>query len=81
MDIPLNTNGIPTVLGIPLGNGAVRDIALRTFKGANVRVSVLIPSGGSGAPGFDTNSIQTLQAVIKAGLIPTNPPSGPSPYE
>jgi hypothetical protein len=81
VDIVINTNGIPTVLGVPLGNGAVRDIALRTFGRAKVHVSVLTPSGGSGAPGFDTNWIQAMQAVIKAGLVPTNGPSGPSPYE
>src|SRR5437879_11113443 len=71
VDIRLNTNGIPTVLGIPLGNASVRDITLRTLGRAKVPVRVLVPSGGSGAPGWDTNSVQTLNAIIKAGLIPT----------
>ena len=81
VDIRLNTNGISTVLGIPLGNGSIRDIALRTLSRAKVPVRVLVPSGGSGAPGWDTNSVQTMNAIIKAGLIPTNKPSGPSLYE
>ena len=81
IEIRLNTNGIPTVLGFPLGNGSVRDITLRTLRWAKVRVRVLVPSGGSGAPGWDANSVQTLNAIIKAGLIPTNKPSGPSLYE
>ena len=80
-DVRLNTNGIPTVLGIPLGNGSVRDITLRTLSRAKVPVRVVVPSGGSGAPGWDTNSVQTINAIIKAGLIPTNKPSAPSPYE
>src|SRR5438270_7752993 len=53
IEIRLNTNGIPTVLGLPLGNGSVRDITLRTLRWAKVRVRVLVPSGGSGAPGWD----------------------------
>jgi hypothetical protein len=81
VDIVLNTNGIPTVLGVPLGNGQVRDITLRTFSRAKVPVRVLVPSGGSGAPGWDTNAGKALNAIIKAGLIPTNKPTGPSPYE
>ncbi len=81
VDIWLNTNGIPTVLGVPLGSGAVRDLALRTLGRAKVPVRVLVPSGGSGAPGWDTNFVQAMNAIIKAGLIPTNQPSGPSPYE
>jgi hypothetical protein len=81
VDIRLNTNGIPTVLGIPLKNGAVRDITFRTLSQAKVPVRVLVPSGGSSAPGWDTNSVQALNAITKAGLIPTNKPSGPSPYE
>jgi hypothetical protein len=81
VDICLNTNGIPTVLGMPLGNASVRDITLRTLSRAKVPVRVLVPSGGSGAPGWDTNAVQALNAIIKAGLIPTNKPSGPSPYE
>ena len=81
IDIWVNTNGIPAILGIPLGNGSVRDITLRTLSGAKVPVRVLVPSGGSSAPGWDTNSVQTLNAIIKAGLIATNKPSGPSPYE
>ena len=81
IDVWLNTNGIPTVLGIPLGNGAARDVALRTLNRAKVPVRVLVPSRGSSAPGWDTNSMQALTALVKAGLIPTNKPSGPSPYE
>ena len=81
VDIRLNTNGIPTVVGIPLGNGSVRDFTLRTLSQTKVPVRVLVPSGGSSAPGWDSNSVQTLNAIIKAGLIPTNKPSGPSPYE
>ena len=81
VDIRINTNGIPTVLGIPLGNGSVRDITLRALSCAKVRVRVLVPSGFSGLPGGDTKSVQAINAIIKAGLIPTNKPSGPSPYE
>ena len=81
VDIWLNTNGIPTILGVPLGIGAVRDLTLRTLGGAKVPVRVLVPSGGSGAPGWDTNAVQAMNAIIKAGLIPTNQPSGRSPYE
>ena len=81
VDIQLNTNGTATVLGLPLGNGPARDLTLRTLSRANVPVRVLVPSGGSLAPGWDTNSVQTINAIVKAGLIPTNKPSGPSPYE
>jgi len=81
VDIRLNKNGIPTILGIPLGNGAVRDVTLHTLGEAKVPVRFMYPSGGSVAPGWDTNSVEALHAIIKAGLIPTNPPAGPSPYE
>jgi hypothetical protein len=81
LDIRLNTNGVATVLGIPLGSGSVRDLTLRTLSKAHVPVRVLVHSGYSAAPGWDTNVIQTLSAINKAGLIPTNKPSGPSPYE
>lgn len=81
VDIRINTNGISTVLGIPLGNGPVRDIALWTLSRANVRVRVLVPSGGSAAPGWETNSFQSINAITKAGLIPTNKPPAPNPYE
>jgi len=81
VDIRLNTNGIATILGIPLGSGSVRDLTLRVLSSVKVPVRVLVPSGGSGAPGWDTNAVQTLSAITKAGLIPTNKPSGPSPYE
>ena len=81
VDIWVNTNGIATVLGIPLGNGSVRDITLRTMSRAKVPVRVLVPSGGSDAPGWDSNAVQTMKAILKAGLIPTNQPSGPGPYE
>lgn len=81
VDIHLNTNGTATVLGVPLGNGPIRDITLRTLNQAKVPVRVIVPSGGSAAPGWDTNSIQTINAIMKAGLIPTNKASGPSPYE
>lgn len=101
--IRLNTNGIPTVLGIPLGNGFVRDVTLRALSRSKVPVTVLVPSGivldyispsaskvavsfvvpsgGSSAPGFNTNFLQTMNAVINAGLLSTNKPSRPSPYE
>ncbi|MGH7971659.1 MAG: hypothetical protein ACREIC_23335, partial [Limisphaerales bacterium] len=81
VNIYLNSNGIPTLLGIPLGTGSVLDFLLRTLHRTKVPVHVLTPSGGSGLTGFDTNWIRTMNAVIKAGLIPTNGPSGPSPYE
>lgn|SRR5690349_1448612 len=81
IDIYLDTNGMPTIFKIPLGNGSVRDVTLRTLSRAKVAVRVVVPSGGSAASGWDTNSVQTLNAIIKAGLIPTNKPSGPSRYE
>jgi hypothetical protein len=81
VDIVFNTNGIPTVLGVPLRNAGVRDIVLRTLSRAKVPVRVLQPSGVGGAPGWDTNAVQAFNAIMKAGLIPTNKPSGPSPYE
>jgi hypothetical protein len=69
--IRLDTNGKPTVLGIPLGNGSVRNITLRTLIRLKVPVRVFVPSGSCGAPGWDTNLVQTMSAVVKAGLIPT----------
>jgi hypothetical protein len=81
VDIRVNTNGIATILGIPLGSGSVRDLTLRVLSGAHVPVRVIVPSGGSAAPGWDTNAVQTMSAIIKAGLVPTNKPAGPSPYE
>ena len=83
VDIYINTNGLPTILGISLGRGAVRDITLRTLRWAKVPVRVLIPSGDKPAwhASSDTNFPQTMDAIYKNGLIPTNRPSGPSPYE
>ena len=81
VDIAFNKNGIPTVLGVPLGKGAVRNVVLQTFSRAKMPVRVLVPSGGGNTPGWDRNFGQSLNAIIKAGLISTNKPSGPSPYE
>jgi hypothetical protein len=83
VDIYINTNGLPTILGISLGRGAVRDITLRILRWAKVPVRVLVPSGNKPAwhASSDTNYPQTMDAIDKAGLIPTNRPSGPSPYE
>jgi hypothetical protein len=79
--IRIDTNGQATVLGIPLGNSYGREIALRTLGQTKVPVTVLVPSGGSPTRAWDTNFAPTMSAIIKAGLIPTNKPSGPSPYE
>ena len=83
VDIYINTNGLPTIQGISLGRGAVRDITLRTLRWAKVPVRVLVPSGDKPEwhASSDTNFPQTMDAITKAGLIPTNRPSGPSPYE
>jgi len=87
VDIYINTNGLATIRGISLGKGAVRTIALRTLRWAKMPVRVLTPSQYAppgykpGGPIDETNLIQTLDAIIKSGLIATNKPSGPSPYE
>jgi hypothetical protein len=81
LNIRIDTNGLATVLGIPLGNSYGRDIALRTLGQTKVPVTVLVPSGGSSTRAWDTNFGATMNAIIKAGLIPTNKASGPSPYE
>jgi len=81
VDIRLNTNGIATVFGVSLGSGSVRDLTLRALSRGHVPVRVLVPSGGSGAPGWDTNAAQSMGAIIRAGLVPTNKPSGPRPHE
>lgn len=81
VNIYVSSNGIPALMGIPLGTGSVLGFVLRTLHRTKVPVHVLTPSGGGGQPGFDTNWIRTIDAVVKAGLVPTNGPSGPSPYE
>ena len=81
VDIRLDTNGIATVVGISLGRGPARDVALQALSKGRVPVRVLVPSGGSRAPGWDTNAIQSISAIVKAGLVPTNGPVGSSPYE
>lgn len=81
IDICLNTNGIATVFGVPLGNGSVRDLTLLSLSRGHVPVRVIVPSGGSATPGWDTNAPLTMGAIIRAGFIPTKKRSGPSPYE
>ena len=81
VDIYVNSNGIPTFLGIQLGNGFVFDLTLRTLHRCKVPVRVLTPSGRGWYPGWDTNWTKTMEVVIKALSIPTNQPSTPSPYE
>ena len=79
VDVWVNTNGIATILGVPLGQGPVRDITLRTLSRAKVPVRVCI--AGTSGVGWDTNYGQTISAITRAGLIPTNKPPVPSPYE
>jgi hypothetical protein len=79
--IRIDTNGLATVLGIPLGSSSARDITLGTLGKAHVPITVLVPSGGSGTRAWDTNFGPTWNSIVKAGLIPTNKPSGASPYE
>jgi hypothetical protein len=79
--IRIDTNGVARILGVPLGDGPGRDITLQALRQAKVPVTVLVPSGGSATRAWDTNFGPTLNAIIKAGLVPTNKPSGPSPYE
>ena len=87
VNIYINTNGMPTILGISLGRGAVRDVTFRALRWAHVPVRVMVPSPST-PPGYrsagwvnDTNFSQTITAVIRSGLVLSNIPSGPSPYE
>ena len=79
VEVWVNTNGIATILGIPLGQGPVRDITLRTLSRAKVPVRVCV--AGTSGVGWETNFGLTMSAITKAGLIPTNKPPGRSPYE
>jgi len=81
LDILIGTNGTPTLLGIPLEAGRLQDKTLRALKSGQVPVRILNSPGPNGDVGSVSNFLQTINGLAKAGLIPTNGPSGPSPYE
>lgn len=77
----VNTNGIPTLLGTPLGNGASFVFLLRTLHRTKVHVHLLYPIAHPGTDAYNTNVVHTMDAIIKGLSVPTNVVSGPSPYE
>ncbi|HTL15686.1 MAG TPA: hypothetical protein VL793_00535 [Patescibacteria group bacterium] len=78
----INSNGIPSILGVPFGNGAVRDVVFRTLGWAGLRAEVRVSSSicllNSTA---SSNVFQTINALGTAKMLPPAPAPGPSPFE
>jgi hypothetical protein len=75
VEIRINTKGLPTILGITLGTGPVRDITLGALNWANVPVRVIIPSTPIG-PASETDAFRTINAISASGadkIRPSNP--------
>lgn len=74
------TNGLPSIWGVPLGNGLGRDIAFKALGAAKAPVAVRVTLRDGGFLG--SNFWQTVTAMDNAGLTrKPAPPSGPSPFE
>jgi hypothetical protein len=83
VNVSIDTNGTPSILGIRLGNGAVRDITFRALGWAHVQVRITIRDP-SAPPAYRPDDLQgvanfygTMASAIKNGLVPTKAPSSP----
>jgi len=68
----VDTNGIPRLHGIPLAQQAVRDGVFRTMGALRSQVSFGPMSSSNATAAQMSNLIDTVNAMTRAGLFPTN---------
>jgi hypothetical protein len=77
--ISVDGSGVTRAKGIPLSNTNLRDGAFRAMAAAGLKGSfVLTPITNATQ---ESNVLQTLQSMSRAGLFDTNRPKEPNPYE
>ena len=75
----INTNGHPSVMGVPLGNRFLRQAFFHSLKRTGVRVGIQIPiSICTMSPVASSNALQVLGELSSATLLRPPPPSGQS---
>ena len=75
-----DSNGTARLLGVSLANTNVRDGVFKVMGAAGMKAAIAVPAGLSPTNQAQvSNFIQTLEAMGRAGLFPTN--STPNPYE
>jgi hypothetical protein len=74
----MDTNGTTHVVGVPLSDTNLRNGAFTVMGALGVKARLEMPDTSTNRA-LESNVIETLKRMTRAGLFSTNPP--PNPYE
>ena len=78
--ISSDSNGSPVLLGVPLSNTNARDKVFQAMSAAGVKVAVAVP-GNITNEAQQSNLLETLKSVSRAGLWDTNAARKSNPFD
>jgi hypothetical protein len=76
--ITMDTNGTARLGGVPLLTTNIRDGTFATMGALGVKAGLLVPTTSTNKT-QESNLLETLKSMSRAGLFSTNQP--PNPYE
>jgi hypothetical protein len=77
--ISMDTNGTARIGGVPLANTNIRDAAFAAMGVVGLKAGLAVPAAAFTNKTQESNMLETLQSMTRAGLFSTNQP--PNPYE